>query len=503
MRKLLLGSTAVAAAALFATGAFAQTPAVSNVIIGPGAGNAWSGFADVNRPNLGGTIGALGGVEVRLGGFVRAYYGYNSQSYRSSNQGAGGIGAGAANGAGSIRIGNSDFFQETEIHIVANGKAANGLRYGAALEIENDQIVQVGAVNANGGSLIGSAAANGTGSPANKNTITLDESWVYVQGAFGQVRFGDEDPALALMATGHITNFASGGLDGDFYDVLVGANGGGARVNLGMPSDNGDNTKIIYMTPQFFGFDAGASFAFNTGEADREGCIEINNQCDRLAATPGGLARRRNEVTGVVRWRGSFGPIGAAAHVGYMGADGVKNSAAPANVAVPGNAGISPERMNLIEGGAQFTAFGFTVGARGFFGHGNVIGGNVPLFPDRAVFRRDDRNAGMLSAGASYTIDALTVGVQAARVNTAGNQTYGTGARREQAINAGITYRIAPGLEAIAEYTYVERRERGYDFVTGGTGVAVAGGQPGAFTGTNTNNMIRANVVLAGLRMHF
>lgn len=481
MRKLLLGSTAVAAAALFVPGASAQTPAVSNVIIGPGAGNAWSGFGDINRPNLGGTAGALGALEVRLGGFVRAYYGYNSQSIQRGPAGAPG------SGVGETRIGNSDFFQETEIHIVANGKAANGLRYGAALEVENDMIVQVG----------GSSAA--TGSFPNKNTLTLDEAWAYVQGPFGQIRFGDEDPALALMATGHITNFATGGLDGDFYDVLVGP----ARIQLGMPSDNGDSTKIVYMSPQFFGFDFGASFAFNQGESDREGCLDFVAACDRTSATNGGLARRRNEVTGVVRWRGSFGPVGAAAHIGYLGADGVKNSSTLPTL----GAGVSPERINNFEAGAQLSAFGFTIGARGSMGNSNITGGHVPLFPDRpgaGGFRRDDRDSSMFSIGASYTIDAITVGVQAARVHTAGSQNFGTGGRREQAINGGITYRIAPGLEAIAEYTYLERRENGFNFLTGTSGVAsTVNGAGGNFSGESANNRVRANVVLAGLRLSF
>jgi predicted porin len=158
--------------------------------------------------------------------------------------------------------------------------------------------------------------------------------------------------------------------------------------------------------------------------------------------------------------------------------------------------------MNVFDAGGQLSAFGFTVGARGFIGNSNVTGGHVPVFPDRANFRRDDRNSSLISVGASYTIDAITVGVQAARVDTAGNQTFGTGGRREQAINAGLTYRIAPGLEAIAEYTYLERKERGFDFVTGGTGSTV-GFAPGAAAGASTNNRVRANVVLAGLRLQF
>ncbi|WP_376097515.1 porin [Roseomonas sp. CCTCC AB2023176] len=431
MRKLLMGSTAVAAAALFAPGgALAQ-----------GA----DPFQPAGPPMVSHRL-----LEVRVGGYFRGYYGYASQSSQTERD-----------AAGTTRIGNSDFLQETEIHIVANGKAANGLRYGAAIELQNDSINQTLTV------------AGSTGSAASKNTIDIDEAWGFIAGPFGQLRFGDEDNVYGLMAQGHITNFASGGVDGDFYDVLVGA----ARPNFNMTSDAGDNTKLIYMSPQFFGFDAGVSFAFNTGEADREGCVAASTACDRLSATTGANFRRRNEITAMLRWRGSFGGVGLGAHVGYFGADPIKNST-----------GVSPERINILLGGVQATAFGLTVGGHVTYGAAreNFF---TPRLPDRIGARQDDRNLLSIAVGASYTIDAITVGAQYVNARSAGNQTITTGARREQGLNVGATYRIAPGIEAIAEYTYVLRKESGFDFISGGTGAL--------------NNRIRADVVLAGFRFAF
>jgi predicted porin len=420
MRKLLLGSTAVAAAALFApTGALAQ-----------GA----DPFRAGGPPAL-----AHRDLEVRLGGFFRFYYSNTDQDLRNSASGT---------------TGKSDFQEETEIHVVANGKAANGLRYGVAIEVENDPI------------------RSATAGVSTKTSLDLDEAWGFLAGNWGQLRFGDEDTALALMLTGFVSNFGTGGLDGDFGDSIIGGN---LRPSLNMPSDSGDNTKVIYMSPQFFGFDAGASFAFNQGEGPLAGCDSVQGaaiqSCDRFSSGPGGLARRRNEVTAILRWRGSFGPVGLAAHVGYQGADVVKNSTGP-----------SADRMNMGSVGAQIVAYGFTVG--GYYDFGDANGGFNPRARN-VIGASDSRSLSAMVIGASYTIDAFTVGAQYAFNTSAGNIAANTGALRQRGISAGVTYRIAPGLEAIAEYTKVDRRERNVDL------------------GNGFGNTVEANVFLAGLRMAF
>ena len=70
------------------------------------------------------------------------------------------------------------------------------------------------------------------------------------------------------MNAGFITNFGSGGVYGDWQDFVIRPN----RTTTS-PGDVGDNTKIIYLSPQFFGFDFGASWAFNEGEGDDTGCF--------------------------------------------------------------------------------------------------------------------------------------------------------------------------------------------------------------------------------------
>ena len=71
------------------------------------------------------------------------------------------------------------------------------------------------------------------------------------------------------MNSGVVTNFGTGGIYGDRkYFVTRQPND---RTTTS-PGSLGDSTKIIYLSPQFFGFDFGASYAFNYGEGEDTGC---------------------------------------------------------------------------------------------------------------------------------------------------------------------------------------------------------------------------------------
>jgi len=446
MRKLLLGSTAVAAAALFAPGG-AMAQGVS--------------FSDSSMAAAG---SSMRGLEVRIGGYYRAMYNYTNQTNDNT---------------ATTRLGKSDFTNEIEIHILASGKAANGLRYGAALEIENDAYRQPQAGN----------PATNVVSNSGKNTLAYDEAWAYLAGSWGQIRFGDEDGAVQQLQSGHITGFSLGGLDsGDQYQQVVGGN---QRASFNTVNDLGDNTKLIYLTPQFFGFDAGASFSFNSNDGANSGCDSIANAalCDRTSALPSVNNRRRNEIQAALRWRGSLGPVGLTATVGYLGADVIKNTA-----------GFSPERLDMIWAGIAGTAYGFTVG--GWYTGGNANGGFTTKLEGTGINPVDDRNLDSFLVGATYTIDAITVGGHFARSISAGSQSLtgsgatlraATGDRRETGFAVGGNYRVAPGLDFFAEYIQTQRKERGFDFVTGNATTVAGSVERGSNVGT----------VLAGFRVAF
>ncbi|MFC7693844.1 porin [Paeniroseomonas aquatica] len=189
MRKILLGTTAVVGAALLA-------PAVAVAQEAP---------------------------TVRIGGFFRAYYGNTQQSGRNSTQhgtchpgSPATVGStlptGVASGTGNLpldstgnvaRLSKNDFSTDAEVHVFVNGKTANGLSYGAVIEIAFNQ--------QEGRNVVQQRATAG------KTTASIDEYYAFVASPrFGQIRFGDEDgPVGGLMNSGVVTNFGSGGIYGD------------------------------------------------------------------------------------------------------------------------------------------------------------------------------------------------------------------------------------------------------------------------------------------------
>ena len=98
----------------------------------------------------------------------------------------------------------------------------------------------------------------------------------------------------------------------------------------------------------------------------------------------------------------------------------------------------------------------------------------------------DDRRADAFLAGATYTIDAITVGGHYTTIWSAGSQTVPAG-RRDIGWAVGGNYRVAPGLDFFAEYINYERKEQGFNF----------NNRPGS------PNTTTVDIVLAGFRVAF
>jgi len=465
MRKILLGTTAVVGAALLAPTMAAAQEAPT----------------------------------VRIGGYFRAYYGYTQQTsphvtgtipgggpsgsnvLQPTQTGDGGIGASGTAAAQSARTGKSDFSTDAEIHVFVNGKAANGLTYGAVVEMQFDN---------NEGTY--RAARR---SYTSKTMANIDEMYAFVASPrFGQVRFGDEDgPFGGLMNVGIVTNFGTGGVYGDWQDFVIRPN----RTTTS-PGDLGDNTKIIYLSPQFFGFDFGASWAFNEGTGADTGCVSSLSGpfCDRAYAAQGvtsfgratdDLPGRRNEYQLMARWRGNLAGIGLAASFGYMGATAVRD------ITVTGTQVQTLRDPSMWQAGVQATAYGFTLGA-------NYMWGNTNFFYIPTL--RGDKKMQQFFVGASYTNGPITVGANAFWGNYAGTagfafnptsgaytQTNATQGQRRNAWAVGANYRLAPGLDLVAEWVRHSISERGVDLdLQGNNGI---------------QDKLVANVFILGTRLAF
>lgn len=387
MRKILLGTTGVVGAAL----------------IGMGAAQAQQA------------------PTVRVGGYLQTTVAISDDSLDSTGAPPRGVA-----GAGTQSRSSTDFRNEVEIHVFVTGKAANGLSYGAVIEVQND----------------------GTSG----SVLDLDEAYMFVSSpTLGTIRFGEEDSAASLLQVRapSITGFgADGAWDVGILGNSADRNGGNPSLLTGI-NDGSDATKIIYLSPQFFGFDFGASYAPNTGEGDRpfnSRPVDTFGIAAGAAVSANNLQRDRtgieNEISAALRYRGTFGGVGIAAGFGYMQAD------APSVTAAGGAIATRAQDISAYTLGLNLSAFGLTVGGEYSWGkYGGTSVGRAPL-----AAGRDESNHWLL--GATYVMGAFSVGAYYG-VGTQDNG--GTTPDREQTgWGLGAAYTVAPGLEVFASYNQYE-----------------------------------------------
>jgi len=205
MRKLLLGTSALVAAAGLATTASAQT----------------------SDP-----------IKMRISGFYGAAMGFLPQT---------------SNAPGQAGFGHRDhaFKQDTEVHFLGETKIDNGLIVGVHFELEG-QSGQASTV----------ASATTTGAPGAATVVSgdfMDETWMYFKGSWGELRFGDEDDVRKLKA--YVAPVADPGNTFGVNSPLLSFTNSPMGTNTTTTNIENDQTKIIYFTPTIFGFSFAASYA--------------------------------------------------------------------------------------------------------------------------------------------------------------------------------------------------------------------------------------------------
>lgn len=389
MRKLLLGTTAVVGAALLgATAAQAQTAPT-----------------------------------VRVGGFMVTQMTYSDDDVDKASLPPTGVA-----GAGGVSRDKIDFKNEVQIQVFVTGKAANGMSYGAVIEIQND----------------------GTGG----TVFDIDEAYTFISSpTLGTIRFGEEDSAASLLQVRHPT-IAVSGAGGDWGSSLLSNNaftGGGPSLASGI-NDGNDATKIIYLSPQFFGFDFGVSYTPNRNEGDR---VIGGRALDSISVTAGSALAPTspqrdptgltNEISGGLRYRGSFGNVGFQTSLTAMRADAgsVNNAGAP----------ITDLRdVRAYSAGAQISAFGFTLG--GEYSWGNYSGSvGTTALVRRAGAEREASS--MYALGLTYVAGAWSFGgfYSLAEQDT---NTVAQGKREQQTYGVSIAYTLAPGLDIYSTWAQLK-----------------------------------------------
>lgn len=415
MRKILL-ATAAGFAALVADGA---TPARAQ--------SAAEVSGQTPQPGLTGYVQ----------GRFRFYGAIVSQDGDSKAFGVDTDGAGPVTAADGGKLSNFDLFTYGRIWVGADGVAANGLRYGARLEI---RMPSDGAEGDDRGTLFFRRAVGYIGTPT-----------------LGQLRFGSGTvSAVEQMHVGHIMgSIASGLLDGD-HNVVFTGQGGVVASSFWFTSSTVNNfTAIGYFTPQFFGFDAGISYGANEGSlngicggggASFAGCDRATDSTD-----PRTHGKLRNIIDVMLRYRGTFGPVGVAVSGGIRTAGTVDD-------ATPGVADFKNPLVGI--GGIAVSFAGLTVG-------GNIYGGSANR--GFTALRKVGGGAenGMLGwqLGARYTIGAITVGAAYHELRSEGSQGVAAN-QRDRGFGLGASYALAPGLALFAEYLWSKVSESGRDFNT-------------------------------------
>ncbi len=336
---------------------------------------------------------AADGIKLSVGGFFRAAY-----LVVSDDNDVGELGFDA----------NTDgFFNDAEIHFTGSTVLDNGLEVGARIELEGET-----------------------------DDDQIDEAWVWFAGGFGEVRIGSDDEALAnacVVPPGGTANFSA------FSPNQWGANGGGFAsdfaggpfsnsVCLGV-DDESDAQKILYITPNFAGFQLTASY------------------------TPGGFSETHDE--------------GAGPHVGMpeRGFDDSRN-----NFSVYGTydyqgdgwgitAGLGgswegelqdeldpTEKQEFYQAGLNMRFGDFAIG---------VVGEYYSNFFSR--LRADDVDLWAAGIGASYAMDAWDFGLQYSHRDTDHkfiNSTTDDFHFQQDRVVATANYALGPGISVDAEIGY-------------------------------------------------
>ncbi|SKA05954.1 porin [Enhydrobacter aerosaccus] len=353
MKKLLLGSTALAVGGLVAAPAMAADP------IKMGVGGYYQFYA--------------------LAGAIEGTYALNGTS---------------------VQYNGIQFIQEGEIHFIGQTKLDNGTSIGLRVELE--------AWNP--------AAATTIGGVTNA-TRQIDEAYLFAFGDWGRVELGGKDDAPYIMYYGtpsallgfgfvqHNTSFS-------WTNPTANANNAAAFHISAMTLDAQyqDVNRINYYTPRFAGLQVGISYTpkmnIGTGSmwglqpgpgANTAGVCGFND-----ATTANGCPTNDNSWFNAVaigaNYLNKFGVVSVAAYVGYSYA-----GFTPSNNYTPQTSGLITG-ANLINGanltnwkqfaaGLQFSAYGFTVG-------GSYIWDNNGLGANYYTGQNNDTNA--FSAGMMY-----------------------------------------------------------------------------------------------------
>jgi hypothetical protein len=487
MRKLLLASAALmGAGAAIGGSAYAQvatppapsapvvtTPQMQTLVTG-NSGNSANSNNNYQAAMLPGAVAnpTPGSMVVRFNGAVWSEFflgggdGYVGSGPRLVS--TGGLGPFTPGGPAFItsagtnagqKLANYSMGTYFRLYPGVDAMATNGLRYGAQVELRENFIT----AQANTGATGGSGLTSG-------QTMFVRRAFVYAAGDnWGLIRFGQGDGVTGIFDNGITTGQQPGqGLWNGDAPAMTPANGPTFPWFSQQGAEYGYE-RIVYLSPQIWGFDFGLQYAPNNG----------NQEVGGIAATPGAPAlsssitppqgaRFMNQYTVGARYQGTFGPVALYGFGAYIGSGHIHYTGTAAS-AVATEGGPTFAQGSRYDGtfhglsagfvGAAVTWAGFTLAGAW---QGGQYNGVMALEPNNGV------GANAWVASIYYTSGPFGIGTTYYQFDSQGAiGLSGLSQRHEDAFGIGGTYSVAPGLLAYWEYIYGQRHQAGFDLNNG------------------------------------
>jgi len=291
------------------------------------------------------------------------------------------------------------FKQDIEVHFRGEGVLDNGLTVGARIELEGQH---------QGGDQI-------------------DETFAFLSGGFGEVRFGDTGEALGQMC--YLVPSASSMFGADspnFNFSNAGVNGYGATNGTCYGIDD-KSTKIVYFTPNFAGFSFAASYTPDDTEDTRNTTAGFATRNDNNF----GQFSETFSVAGnfVTDWNGFNLALGG----GFSMANDVE---------LPEGVDDQSDDVKEYNAYAQVGFSGFTVGGAFRYRDFNLH-----------TFGPDGQNM-VYGAGVTYNFDPWTVGIGWTHGDYEVEDTDNDDDKHDDFVATG-SYALGPGvaIDGMAEYS--------------------------------------------------
>jgi len=319
--------------------------------------------------------------------------GYHQQNFGfASNKTGVNYGAAYANPSGKIN--NTINYSDSEIWFGGRTTLANGITVGFDVQLEG-----------------------------NSSADQIDESYLFVDGAFGRIVIGSENAADYIMnysiPGAGVAFGANESQVGDFIlrpnnvtTIHTLASGRTANGGTGLTHGTGnDQQRVTYFTPRMAGFQVGVSF---TPNLDREDSVAFTDKS----------VQRANAFHGAVNFTNNFNGVQVNASAGasmYPSVDGVAAAAALGN------------EVKDYSVGAQIGMSGLMVG-----------GGYRKIDADRAA-----ENGTAMGIGAAYTSGPFSVGLSYLTSKVDGQNLTAAGDDKYKQILFSAAYSIGPGVDLI------------------------------------------------------